>query len=423
MKHSFLKNLPTTTGVYLFKNKQGKIIYIGKAVNLNNRLQSYFGQFSLGPKTQKLVAEIERVKTIITDSELEAIILEANLINLFKPKYNARLRNGKTYPYIQITKQDIYPAVLISHQKKDKNSLYFGPYQSVDSIRQVLRILRKIFPFVSVRNHPKKICFYHHLRLCPCPAVFDSTELKASYRFHINNLILCLSGNKKRVLADLTKKLNKLAAQEEFEQAQQIKEAIDKINHFTSYSNNLAKSLSNANLKSDLKLNEMNQLKAVIRLKFPHFNRLPRRIEGFDISNLSGTNAVGAMIVFINGSAEKSLYRRFKIRKNNRIDDVAQLAEIVRRRLKHQEWPLPDLILIDGGKGQVNKVYNLLKNEYFLPVLGLAKRNEEIVFPLSKKTLKLPTDSGALHLLQRCRDEAHRFANQYHRLRRRKMMV
>ncbi len=404
---------------------------MGKAKNLKKRVSNYFTNVvQLLEKTKLLVYQADRIKTIRTASEIEAFLLEADCIKKYKPKFNVKLADGKAYPSIRITIKDKYPKVLIARKTDDKNSLYFGPYPQAKSMRLVLKTIRKIFPFQSVPNHGKGICLYHHLGLCPCPGVFDSAELKKEYKKNIKHLILFLSGKTKKVINSLKKERSILSKKEQFEKANLIQQkisAIELIIH--SYSLRFDQDI-NPNMNEDLGKSHAVSLKAALISYGIKVSDL-KRIECFDISNISGKFAVGSMAVFVNGRKETSMYKRFRI-KNNYIlpDDFSMMEEVLRRRIKHKEWSSPDLIVVDGGKGQVSSALKALsENKIKIPVIGLAKKEETIVtsdLPAGKagfREIVLLKDSRALKLLMEIRDEAHHFAITYHKKLRSKRFI
>ncbi len=422
-----MQSFSTNPGIYIFLGKNKKILYVGKAKNLKNRISSYFRSITeLGPKTKVMVSQVEKIKTQEVTSEIEALLLEANLIKKYSPKYNVRLTDGKAYPLIRITIKDKYPKVLIARRIDDKKSLYFGPYPNSGALRLVLKTIRRIFPFQSVKNHPKKLCLYYHLNLCPCPEVLEDKE----YRKNINHIITFLKGRKGKVLKDLEKERNSLVKLEEFEKASLIQKKINAILLVTSPVYEKFDYKFNINLDEDQRLKELLDLKSILIKNSVKISNL-KRIECFDISNISGTSATGSMVVFVNGEKDPSMYRKFKIRTVDKIpNDFAMISEIIRRRLNHAEWSYPNLIIVDGGKGQVSAVLSAIRtmkhpvNETIdIPVIGLAKKEETIITSTFKEIL-LPKDSPALHFIMRIRDEAHRFAITYHKkLRSKKFLI
>ena len=387
-------------------------MYIGKAKNLKNRVRSYFTNLDkLGPKTKLLVSKIKKIKTVTVFSEIEALLLEASYIKKYKPKYNTRLTDGKAYPLIRITIKDKFPKVLVARKTTDKKSIYFGPYPASTALRLVLKTVRKIFPYQSVTNHPKRPCLYYHLGLCPCAEVFDDKE----YRTNINHLINFLNGKTKKVIKDLRVERDRLSSLEEFEKASNIQKKIDAIAYITNPAYKQFDYETNPNLTQDVLSSQLSSLRYLLSQNGIYAKKL-ERIECYDISNTSGTNATGSMVVFINGEKDSSLYRRFKIKTLPNIpNDFAMMQEVITRRLNHNEWEFPDILIVDGGKGQVSSALKaLIKKNLKIPVIGLAKR-EETIITSNFKEVNLSKDSEALYLLQRIRDEAHRFAIAYHR--------
>jgi excinuclease ABC subunit C len=363
-----------------------------------------------------LVSQIAKIKTIIVNSEIEAFLLENSYIKRYKPKYNIKLTDDKAYVMIRITTKDKYPMVFTARRRDDKYSTYFGPFPNASfALRTVLRTIRKIFPYQSAPNHAKRLCLYYHLGLCPCPPVFDSPEFKNEYRKNIKHIIDFLNGDTKKVIRDLKKERNGLSKDEKFEKANSINKKIHAIELITSplYKTQLDLNV-NPSLADDLKENEMNDLRNVLNTNGIPVRSLGR-IECFDISNISGANSTGSMVTFINGQKDGNWYRKFKIRKFDTPNDFGMMEEVLRRRMNHPEWPIPDLLIVDGGKGQVSTALKVIKNlNLKISIIGLAKR-EEVIITQNLEEINLPKDSDALKLIMRIRDEAHRFAITYHR--------
>jgi len=404
--------LPTYTGVYLFIDKQNKVIYVGKAINLRKRVASYFSSKDLGEKTKILVSQIDKIKTIGVSSELESFLLEEKLIKKYLPRFNIKLVDGKSYIRLKITIKDKYPKVLLVRKEENDNCLYFGPYTSSTSLKSVLKLIRRIFPYQSVLNHPKNLCLYYHLGLCPCPYVTNNVN----YKKNIEHIIDFLNGDAKKVIRDLENERNKFSINEQFEQANIIQTKINQIGLITSSFYKPFEYEENPNLRSDVLNFELNSLKDILNENGVNVKNL-NRIECYDISNTSGTNATGSMVVLTNGEKDTSSYRRFKIKRdyNNKPNDFAMIKEVLERRIKNTTWPAPSLFVIDGGKGQVTSAKEILDNfKIRIPVIGLAKR-EEIIITSNLKEIKLPKDSKALQLIMKIRDEAHRFAITYHK--------
>lgn len=388
---------------------------MGKANSLRSRISSYFtNKSSLGEKTRLMVNQVAHMRITIVESELEALLLEAAYIKKNNPKYNSRLADGKEYPLIRITIKEKYPKVLIARRPDDKKSLYFGPYPSSSAMKMVLKILRKIFPYENVLKHPKKPCLYYHLGLCPCADFFDSPEIKKQYKKNVRHIVQFLNGEKQKVLKELEAERNQQSNAEQYEEAKKTQNKIDSVLFVTSPVHKPFEYEINPNLREDIRSEELVALQNHLSTAGVTVNYL-HKIECYDISNTSGTNATGSLVVLSEGELNKSLYRKFKIKKTKGPDDFAMMAEMLIRRLKHTEWEYPDLIVVDGGKGQISAALRVLNNlSLTIPLVGLAKR-EETIITSDFKEISLPKDSKALHLVQRIRDEAHRFAITYHR--------
>lgn len=396
------EKLPKRPGVYIFKDTAGKILYVGKAINLYHRVSSYFNVKPDNSKTAALVEKIKKLETIEVLSELEALILEANLIKKYLPPYNIRLTDDKDYLYIKITNED-FPKVLTARKKELEDAKeYFGPFPSGSTVRNTLKKLRRIFPWCSGVSswYKGKPCFYYHLGLCPgsCAGKVDKKE----YSKNITRLSQFLQGKTTQVINDLHGEMEQASKNLEFEKAQSIKKTITGLEYLTQV-NNAQVYLENPNFVEDQNKQALEGLKHDLNL-----SKLPERVECYDISNLQGKQAVGSLVVLTHGEIDKKWYRRFKIIQENKPNDVGMMKEILQRRMKHKEWPTPDLILVDGGRGQTNAIKSQV------PVFGLAKRMEWL-YPPEGEVIKLPKSSPSLLLLQKIRNEAHRFALAYHR--------
>lgn len=406
--------MPQSPGIYVFLDRENNVLYIGKALNLKNRVSSYFGKEPLGEKTKVLVSKIHKIRVIKTGSEVESLLLEASLVKKHKPFYNIRLTDDKAYPLIRVVLKNEYPKILLARREEDKNSLYFGPYPSSLAVKLVLRTIRKIFPYQSVSNHPKRFCLYYHLGLCPCPPLLNDEDA-AEYKKSIKHIINFLKGNTKKVLRELEKERDVLSRRDEFEKAAEKQRQINSINLITSPTFKPFDYEVNPNLEEDLRKREMQALLEVLKSNSVPIKSL-ERIECYDISNISGTNATGSMVVFIDGEKDPSEYRRFRIGSSvPSPNDFAMIEHVITRRFNHPQWPKPDLIIIDGGKGQVSSVSKVLKRlSLEIPLIGLAKRYETIITS-NFKQISLSRNSDALRLVIRIRDEAHRFAIFYHK--------
>ena len=535
-----LKQLPTSPGVYLLRDATGNILYVGKAANLHHRVRSYFGAGQkLSLKLQRMVARVNELDFFITSSEQEALILECNLIKRHRPRYNVRLKDDKTFPYLKIDLNEDWPRVHITRRLEENGGRYFGPFASAKSVRQTLKVIKGIFPFRScsrvITGTDSRPCLDYHIHHCLAPCI--GVASKEEYAEVIKQVILFLEGKQEVVVQELESKMNKAAEALNFEQAAWLRDRIQAINRviegqriatavrgeqdvialagdkdqayvqvffirggkligresfvlqgtrseeppqiMTSfikqfYSSNpyippllllqypvedttvienwlqskkgakvhiqvpcrgskrrLVKIVAE-NAQQGLEQLKIKQLAAPAALEAAlaeikrelRLPRLPSRMEGYDISNIRGTAAVGSMVVFEKGKPEPSHYRRFKIKTVSGADDYAMLHEVLKRRFKRSSdasatnsWAiLPDLILVDGGKGQLNAALSAIGESGVksVPTASLAKENEEIFIPRKTEPIILPRSSPGLQLLQRLRDEAHRFALGYY---------
>ena len=537
-----IKLVPEQPGCYLYYDKEGEIIYVGKAKNLKRRVYSYFHKQHDNPKTTILVSQIEKLEYIITDSEVEALILESHLIKKHKPKYNILLKDDKKYPYFLITDED-FPRIQIVRKKNlnpDKGRFY-GPYTDVGAMYATLDFLKRLFPLKQCKT-PKfsnRPCLYYHIGKClaPCQGKVTPEE----YQKLIQQVELFLSGKQKELLKEIQAQMQKYSDEQQFEKAAKMRDSyldlqktlerqkvvyentklnediiavlyedgilaivimmiregrlIDK-KDFTYFVDNIDKTeyfetffrdyytglklefpdriiskdleevgqkelyqdwlkvlsgkkitinygggkykelyelaLKNArNLLENAKLKKMAQIRddfnevgSYLAEKL-HLTNFPNRIECYDISHIQGTNTVASMVVFQNGLPKKSAYRKFKVRMTEgKPDDFLSMKEVLSRRLSRlgePKWEKPDLIIIDGGKGQLSSVMQIVEDMGIkigkdgIDFVSLAKREEEVFLPHQSKSILLPKDSNALYLIQRIRDEAHRFAIPYHR--------
>lgn len=409
----------------MFKDIKGKILYVGKAKDLKKRVSTYFSNKALDTKTLKLISIVSTIDTVRVSSEIEAFLLEATLIKKHKPFYNIKLIDDKTYPMVEVGSGD-NPSVTITRKKIDKKAHYFGPYSDATALKVVLKLLRRIFPYQSVKNHPKRKCLYYHLGLCPCIPV--NSEKKNEYKKNLRNIENFLNGKKEDVVKQLIRERDKNVATEEFEKAQEVQSRIERIMLITSETYDPFRYMDKPDFYFERIEKEVASLKEILKDYYDTLGNL-ERIECYDISNISGKQATGSMVVFLNGDKASKEYRRFKIKTKDTPDDFHMMREMLSRRLKN-EWPAPQLLVIDGGKGQVGAALKALANMGIrLPVVGLAKREETIVVPLKSNKgiefveIKLPHSTPGINLLRRIRDEAHRFAITYHRLLRKKAML
>jgi len=527
---SDIRNLPELPGVYLMKDRENIIIYIGKAINLRKRVSSYFQKEEKTIKTATMVSQIHEIDYIITLNETEALLLEANLIKHHQPKYNVVFKDNKFYPYIKITIQEKFPRVVFARDQKKDESLYFGPYTSAAMVREYIDIIQRLFKIRTCRELPKRECLNYHIHRCSAPCIQKVTE--EEYQEQVQNALRFLQGEYQKLIREFEEKMYEASKNLLFEKAQLYKEQIQIIRNFEetqsvyldknlnadfveiaiaqskavalvtlvregkmigkkSYSSDIIdqneeeileqfligylaestppslvldsrwqnlvprlenylasekkhisislassreeKSLlhlakENAHLHLMQLLSRIESSQALYELQeVLDLDVLPMRIEGFDIANLLGQQAVASLVSFYGGKPDKSNYRHYKIRTKSTPDDFAMIHEAVFRRYKRlieEKKELPDLVLIDGGKGQLNAALSALAElGVSLNVIALAKKNEEIYTPYSDVPLLLPKNSPALHVLQRVRDETHRFANSfYNRLKEKSLL-
>ena len=521
---SKLELLPTSPGCYIHKDKNGTIIYVGKAKNLRNRVRSYF-RGSHDTKTEALVSEVVDFEFIVTESNIEALLLEINLIKENKPKYNIMLKDDKSYPFIKITNER-YPRLIITRQVKKDGGLYFGPYPDVGAANEIKRLLDRIFPFRKCTNPPSKVCFYYHLGQCMAHTVCHKDE--AYFKGMAQEVSDFLKGQDDKIIDELKLKMNTAAQNMEFERAAEYRDLIQAIGTLRTKQRVMAKDLQNRDVfgyyvdkgwmcvqvffvrqgklierdvnlfpyyndpdedfltyvgqfyqeKSHLIPNEIlipqdideEAVKAIVDTKVlkpqrgekkqlvnlaiknarvsleQKFNLLeksmektqgaienlgkllqiptPVRIESFDNSNIMGTSPVSAMVVFVNGKPSKKDYRKYKIKTVVGPDDYASMREVIRRRysrVMRDGLTPPDLILIDGGQGQVNIAKQVIQEELGLdiPIAGLQKNDKhqthELLFGDPLQVIELSRTSQEFFLLQRIQDEVHRFAITFHR--------
>jgi len=415
-----INTLPQKPGVYIFKNKSGKVLYVGKAAHLQNRVKSYFqASTELSPAKQTMVEKVKDIDYVISSSEKEALLLECNLIKKYKPKYNITFKDDKRYKYIRISYPEDYPKLHITRTVKDDGASYFGPFTDGLALKRTLKLIRKIFPYrdcnLNIFSDTKeelkqKACLYYYLDRCLGPCIGKVS--KEDYNNIIRQCELFLLGKLGDILKDLKRQMKKAALKKDFEKAAFLRNQIEDLQEV-----NAKQYLVPS--KNFLTSTDLQELASKIGLK-----KFPNRIECFDISNIQGKQATGSMVAFKNGQPKKSDYRKFKIKTISKANDVGMMREMLKRRLKHKDWSLPDLIIVDGGKPQLNMALKVLRKfRLDIPAIALAKRKEEIYLPSQAKPLTLPKDSKALYLIQRIRDEAHRFAIIYHRKLRGKKAV
>lgn len=406
----FQKNSQKITprpGAYLYYDTDGNVIYVGKAKNLRNRISQYFsGDEAQDQKTNLLVSQIASIKTIPTDSEFDALLLEATLIRKYQPKYNAIAKDDKSPLYITITFDEPLPRLLFTRKTTinawsilPKRRFLAGPFQSGRVARLLMQSVRRIIPYCTQKRRDGRPCFYTHIGLCkPCPSVINTMNLARVYRRNLRRIALLLSGEARRVRTQLEKTMRESADRMAFEQAGEYKRQLDALDTLLTHA-------FDPSVYADRTSERLTDLAHIL-----HLSSL-ERIECMDISAMQGKWASGSLVVFTNGLPDTDKYRRFRIKMSEKPNDVGMIAEVVKRRFTHPEWQFPNLLIVDGGKGQVTAAKHAP-----VPVVGLAKRFEEIIVPEGRgfRVIRLSPANPALQLVRHIRDEAHRFAKRYH---------
>lgn len=421
-----VRSFPTTAGVYLMKDAQGRVIYVGKAVNLKSRASSYFTQAAaVDRRTAELVTEIADIDFLDTETEVDALLLEARLIKDIRPRFNSELKDDKTFPYLEITTREDFPRVEFTRTPQSKGTKLYGPFTNAKQLRGTITVLQKIFRFrncsLDIEEGDEKWrwfrpCLLHSINQCTAPCNLRIS--KEDYRKDINKLKLFLEGKKDRLLNEMKKEMQAASKERDYETAARLRDEIQLLDSLHERGN-LEDHAQPEVFYIDPKKG-MQGLKKVFQLP-----ELPRRIEGVDIAHLQGGQTVASLVQFIDGLPFKHGYKRFKIRTVKGIDDYASIREVVSRRIRrlHQEGEsFPDILLIDGGKGQLNAAMTAMQELGVEPpfTISLAKREEEVFVPGETEPRRLSRHSYGLRLLQYVRDESHRFAQHYHHLLRNK---
>lgn len=395
-----IRNLPDSPGVYIMRDNKGKVIYIGKAGSLRKRVFSYFTKRCDSPRLRLLVSSVNSIDRIVTGSEAEALIYEASLIKQFKPKFNVELKDDKSYPYLKLTLNEKYSRLFITRRVDRDGARYYGPYTDVKLLRSALSFIKRVFPLRQCRTLGKRLCISYYVSECagPCMGKIGAK----SYKKIVNELVLFLEGKRQRLLNEFSRRMEKVSRSQKYEEAIRIRNRI--------------RALSTLVVKRSVPgpMDQIDELKYLLGLM-----RRPKRIEAFDVSDIRGKMAVGSMVSFYDGEPDKNNYRKYKIRFSKGADDYKMMREIVRRRyarLLEEKKGLPDLIIIDGGKGHLSSAVKELKALKIarIPAIGIAKKFEHIYLPRRPLPIVLPKDSSVLQLIKRMRDEAHRFAKRYH---------
>ncbi len=446
-----ISQLPKTSGVYVFK-KNREFLYIGKAANVKERVKNHFLQPTY--RDNLFINQVSKIGYLKTDSEIEALILEANLIKKYDPKYNVVLRDDKNYFFVAVTKED-FPRVFITHQPKAvsdslypvssipnkkirdtkykiQNTRFVGPFVDGKALKQALKVLRKVFPYRSCNNLPRHPCLWYQLSRCPAPcltitknqnygsrtSIILKDRMKSECQRNVKNLLRFLSRGRTDALKDLKKVMKKVSLSQDFEKAAKIRDQIAALEKVLAHAKIFEPQIENEGWKKIEK-----ELKKLLRIKGK-----VSRIEAYDVSNIQGELAAGSMVTFISGQPDKNFYRKFKIKISGKPNDIAMIKECLTRRFKHPEWGWPDLILIDGGKAQLNAALQCLKWEIKqgkrVKAAALAKKKNELFIEGREKPILLKNlPREVFNLILQLRDEAHRFAISYHKRLREKVLL
>ncbi len=399
--------LPLMPGIYLMRDERGEILYIGKAKSLRKRVLSYFKVPSPIPKIAILMQKVRAIDHIDTPTEVDALLLEAHLIHKHQPRYNQDLKDDKSFPLLKITREK-FPRICVTRQKTDKRAIYYGPYTDAKLLHQAVNLINDLFPIRKCQVLPRVACLYHHIGQCIAPCI--KPEVKPEYDRLIDEVKRFLGGGKKSFAQYLNDRMEKASRELRFEDAQFFKEQIDALSKLRK------KRFFPKNPGQGISLSATMELKQKLKLE-----RIPERIVCFDVSNVQGDQAVASKVSFYRELPDKFGYRRYKIRGVSGINDYAMMAEALRRMLRGiqegREDFMPDLIIIDGGKGHLNTAVRVLVQEGMgtIDLIAIAKQFEWIHSPKFHAPLVFASDSPALYLLKKVRDEAHRFAITYHR--------
>ncbi|OGV35342.1 MAG: hypothetical protein A2020_06375 [Lentisphaerae bacterium GWF2_45_14] len=410
--------IPAKPGVYIYRDSFGSVIYVGKAVNLRKRMSQYFRPSSArmaDPKLRSLIKSIDSWEFHVVKNEDESLLLESSLIKKYMPRYNVLLRDDKRFLMIKINLNEKFPKLYLARIRKDDGMKYFGPFPKGSILRETVAFLTRRFGLRSCKSvipseNDKKHCLARIIKDCSCPC--SGVISPEDYRSRVESMLDILNGNVKDILSEIKEEMLKSSSLKKFEAAAKWRDIASGIEEVFGPRN---RSFRYASIKSESGSEAVNDLQNVLKLSSP-----PDPIEGFDISNIGGELAVGGMVSFKNGRPDKKNYRRFRIKSVHQIDDFAMIKEVIRRRFSRlidEKLPLPGLVMIDGGKGQLNAALEALceLKSSPIPVIGLAKKNEEIFVPGIPEPIVLDRHRPALKLLQSVRDEVHRFSIQYHR--------
>lgn len=422
---TLLKGLPETPGVYLMKDAQGRVLYIGKAKSLKNRVSTYFHESYGDPRIRAMIAKIEEIDTLQAPSEVDALLMEARLIKDVKPRYNDRLKDDKSFTMLAITSFDDFPKVWVRRETDDIAAEMYGPFTSAGDLRDAIRVLQRVFKFATCEiemraDDPKRRhfrpCLLHAIRRCTAPCADRISKEK--YAADVDAFRKVLLGKRDEVLAELEARMKEASKRLDFERAAELRDQVRALR-------SLAKHAEKEFLEGDITpMDPKEGLDELARtLSLP---AVPRTIEGVDIAHVQGDESVGSVVCFVDGIPFKSGYRRYRIRGVQGIDDYAMIKEVVTRRfrrLQEEERVFPDILLIDGGVGQLNSAAAALDALGVKPPLLLSLAKEEETLIRDGKPVPLAKSAPALRLMMYVRDEAHRFAQHYHHLLRRKALI
>ena len=424
-----VKQFPPGPGVYLMKDEQGRVLYVGKAKNLRNRASHYFTKAAtLDQRTADMIKLIADIDFVPADSEVDALLLEARLVKDIQPRFNVELKDDKSFPYLQIRIREEFPRVEFTRSPRRRGVKLYGPFTSAKGLRAALQVLQRIFKFrtcsLDISSDDRRWrwfrpCLLHSIHQCTAPCNFRVT--REEYRKQIRGLRLVLEGKKAKLLAEMDKEMAEASAAMQFEKAARLRDEINALRNLS------LRGQVDKDVQPEVFQIEPKKGLAGLR-KILGLPQTPRTIEGIDIAHLGGQETVASLVSFIDGLPFKPGYRRFRIKTIDGVDDFASIREVVSRRFRYRdrkaqdEVLFPDILLIDGGKGQLNaalEVFRFLGKEPPC-LISLAKREEEIYRPGDAEPIRLSRHSAALRLLQYVRDEAHRFAQHYHHLLRKK---
>jgi excinuclease ABC subunit C len=423
-----VKQFPAGPGVYLMKDADGRVIYVGKAKNLRNRASTYFTKAAAEEhRTAELVKHIADIDFVPADSEVDALLMEARLIKDIQPRFNTDLKDDKSFPYLQIRYREDFPRVEFTRQPRQRGVKLYGPFTSARGLRMAVQVLQRIFKFrtcqLDIRADDERWrwfrpCILHNIGQCTAPCNFRVT--KDDYRKQIRALRLVLEGKKDKLIREMEEQMRAAAAATQYEKAARLRDEIEALKKLE-MRGDVDKDVQPHVFQIDPKRG-LAGLRKVLGLP-----QTPRTIEGIDIAHLGGQDTVASLVSFIDGLPFKPGYRRYKIKSVEGVDDFASVREVVSRRfrrLSDEEGVFPDILMIDGGKGQLNAALQAFRMLSIEPptLISLAKREEEIYRPGESEPIRLSRSSAALRLLQYVRDEAHRFAQHYHHLLRRKKL-